>query len=612
MSSSDSRKSKKKRHSSSKASLSNASDDALPTATSSSSSLTTTTTTAATASIQVKVVASNPLQDPIVCSFPGGVPSSCTPQHSQNGLTFQWFKKKKKHASHPSENDDVEYVLKGQDDACEYYGSCTASSSSSSSSSTAESSHTKLCVGIYDKQTNVVTFYPTAGNGAVISLQQFVPSYHQAKEQSNDNDMESNGASQQQRSSNALLYADFGSAKKRRVLQSQEANRVTVEAVVGDTTTSNNNHHTAFQNPAMSASNRSAIQHQQQMNMAMAALSTSTSTGGTNSTTTTSTTTTTTSSITLAAELATSQWRQTFLPPYDTMATRASQIYNVETIAGSMVWNTVLPNLLRTIRRSITTDNGPVAIAIIPYLNRHRTNLPLTTAHRPIDDMIYGTDIVSDLLNAAAASKLSATSDETWSSFFQSTILLNYFICLYNKFHQQKFRMPALISKVDDDDDDDDMEGDETDPVSSFRYRQYGSTPKMILQRFLELFTSTISTSGGGGGGSSSLNTKCVMSRPQQQKCLVHIFVLYIMSFSLMNSRKSKNDDDTSIVIHDITPLLNELQMSDQINAAVLLLREAGCIVTRVRSTVTQQPKKIKVELSVPLTFPKMKKKQRT
>lgn len=204
-------------------------------------------------------------------------------------------------------------------------------------------------------------------------------------------------------------------------------------------------------------------------------------------------------------------------------------------------------------------------------------------------------------------------------------MLLNYFICLYIKFQQQKFRMPALFDKVDDDDDD----GDDNDDVdvdakskasSSFRHKLYGNTPMMVLQRFFELFTSSLSITGsnsdGNKGGHHQNHMKCVMSRAQQDKCLVHIFVLYIMSSTLMNGQRSKknDNDDTSIVIHDVIPLLNELQLSDKVNHGVLLLREAGCIVTRVSSTPTKQSqqKKIKIELSVPLTFPKMKKKQRS
>ena len=613
-SASSSKKNKKKRHS-----TSHDEDDNTLTAT--TASATTELTSSSSSSIRVKVVESNPSHDPIVCSFPGGVPT--------NPLTFQWYQKKNSKKSSHNKLDtasSVEYVLKGHDEACQYYGSCTSSSSVTSESS---SHNTKLCVGIYDKETNVVTFYPTAGNGAVISLQQFVPSYHHSKEQN----LESNGASTKNTNnissssnSNALLYADFGSAKKRRVLQSQEANRVTVDAVVGDATPTHNDStttNTAFDHPAMSESNRSAIQHQQQINMALAATSTT-------STLQQQSQTTTTSSIHLAAELATSHWRQTFLPPYDSLATCASQIYSVNAIAGPTVWNITLPNRIQTMqqqRRGTTTTSS--SSMIIQYLNRKRHSHATKSSK---DDIVYCTDIVADLLNTSSKYHTSSNNESPTSNFFKCTLLLNYFICVFHKFQQQKFRMPALIDTVEnDDDDDDDIEmndatntDDEPKANRSFRGKLYGSTPVMVLQRFLELFTSSLSMSGGAnnkGGGSNQQqqHTKCVMSRAQQDKCLVHIFVLYILSTTMMNRPRNKknnnnNDDDNdkTIVIHDIMPLLNELQLSDKINHGILLLREAGCIVTRVSSQSSSTPqKKIKVELSVPLTFPKMKKKQR-
>jgi hypothetical protein len=180
----------------------------------------------------------------------------------------------------------------------------------------------------------------------------------------------------------------------------------------------------------------------------------------------------------------------------------------------------------------------------------------------------------------------------------------------------------------DDDDEEDNVNMDDANNIddnnnnnnkgkmkSSFRYKLYGSTPVTILQRFLELFTSTLSFPSNNRTGHQ---TKCVMSQAQQDKCLVYIFVLYIQSSFLMQSpKRQKNksddgDDDKSIVIHDIMPLLNELQLSDKINHGTLLLREAGCVVTRVSgSSSSSSQKRIKVELSVPLTFPKMKKKQR-
>ena len=584
------------------------------------------TSSSSSSSIRVKVVESNPSHDPIVCSFPGGVPT--------NPLTFQWYQKKNSKKSSHNKLDtasSVEYVLKGHDEACQYYGSCTSSSSVTSESS---SHNTKLCVGIYDKQTNVVTFYPTAGNGAVISLQQFVPSYHHSKEQnreSNGVSTKNNNNSSSSSNSNALLYADFGSAKKRRVLQSQEANRVTVDAVVGDATQAHNDStttttkNTAFDHPAMSESNRSAIQHQQQINMALAATSSTSTLQQQQSQTTT------TSSIHLAAELATSHWRQTFLPPYDSLATCASQIYSVNAIAGPTVWNITLPNRIQTMqqqRRGTTTTSSSSSM-IIQYLNRKRHSHATKSSK---DDIVYCTDIVADLLNTSSKYHTSSNNESPTSNFFKCTLLLNYFICVFHKFQQQKFRMPALIDMVenDDDDDDDDIEmndttntDDEPKANRSFRGKLYGSTPVMVLQRFLELFTSSLSMSGGAnnkGGGSNQQqqHTKCVMSRAQQDKCLVHIFVLYILSTTMMNRPRNKknnnNDDDNdkTIVMHDIMPLLNELQLSDKINHGILLLREAGCIVTRVSSQSSSTPqKKIKVELSVPLTFPKMKKKQR-
>ena len=134
-----------------------------------------------------QIVTKNDEEGPVVYSFPGGVP----PKEPE----WRW----------------KDEALMGRDDACVY-----------ASGAPDATRLTKLCVGIYDKRKNTLTVQLAHGDGHVYTLRQSVPAY---QSQTNSN---LSGAEHRK-----ALFEDFGSSKKRKVLRSQEANRVNVESVIG-------------------------------------------------------------------------------------------------------------------------------------------------------------------------------------------------------------------------------------------------------------------------------------------------------------------------------------------------------------------------------------------
>jgi A49-like RNA polymerase I associated factor len=266
--------------------------------------------------VKVRIQEPDVLKDPIVCSFPGGVPSA------ESGASFQWFQKKKPQSK--GAPDGNVWVVAGKDSTCEYYGSHGEASSAPRS---------KLCVGVYDKVTKQLIVYQTACNGTVFTLQQHVPSYQAKVELTVDS---SSARSSQE------LYADFGSVKKQRVLKSQAANRVTVENTVQGTSSITG----ASLVHGMSESNRQAVLLQQQQIQAKEVLA---------------------PSGLAAVEASTQLWRQSFLPPFDPQATNANRVYSALKMAGEEVWNSTLPNLLSNLSR----NGDDFVTEITDFLNRN-------------------------------------------------------------------------------------------------------------------------------------------------------------------------------------------------------------------------------------------------
>ena len=262
-------------------------------------------------SVNLEVDTSSSADNPIIVSFPSGLPESLQPDASANAShpTFQWEKLSKKSTSGRK--------VIGQDKNCTY--------SSSAAGLAYDERRTKLCVGVYDKKSGTVMIREAASRGTVFTLQQTIPSY-----------LEKNGPVAFKAGQNLLTYSnqvfeDFGSAKKRKVLKSQAANRVELYNVVGAGVDSAVMHQ-IIQGESMSESNRKAIADSQTNGD-------ETQEGGSGN-----------RAIDAAHEAA----RRKFLPQYNEHAIEAHKVYDPRDIAGEEAWKRIYNKV-----HAATHDNDP-------------------------------------------------------------------------------------------------------------------------------------------------------------------------------------------------------------------------------------------------------------
>ncbi|GKY98546.1 hypothetical protein MPSEU_000811600 [Mayamaea pseudoterrestris] len=225
--------------------------------------------------IQIRVAPDS--STPILCSFPGGLPSALQSNNNADAElpTFLWNK----------QQNDVKTTLFGKDDACFY--TATVSDKDKDKQSV------KYCVGVFDKRTNTLTLSQAACNGSVFALNQSVRNYQAHTESSAE--------------ARLSLVQDFSSAKKQKVLRSQAANRVKADSVVGAGKLLMNG-----VKQTMSESNQQAMaegRDQQQQNAAI--------------------------------QLATDAWRSDFLPPFDATAAEPCKAYKAKKIVSKESWKQV-------------------------------------------------------------------------------------------------------------------------------------------------------------------------------------------------------------------------------------------------------------------------------
>ena len=219
----------------------------------------------------VELDLSNNHHHPILCSFPSGVPD-----HNHSNAQFQL------------RGEGSTANLVGKDEACHY---------KASNNSKTSKRRTKFVVGVWNANTKKLRLQPTLHDGSVFTMTQSVPNY-QSSISSN-----LNGTAEQYRA----LFQDFGSAKKQKAIRSQEANRVSVDSVVGGGKLK-------LSNMKMSASNQQRFAERQAAadDNDEAPMSTSMS----------------------AIQEANDQWRRSFLPTFDETAKHASHVYRLSHMAG--------------------------------------------------------------------------------------------------------------------------------------------------------------------------------------------------------------------------------------------------------------------------------------
>lgn len=180
--------------------------------------------------VKITVKKADPSVDPVVVSFPGGVPTT-TKDHKTKFV----LRRDREGVQHRG------LRVLGKDSACNFQGSNAGRGY--------DGRRTKLCVGVYNKKKGTVTVYQAAEKGHVFALDQSIQNYTKS-----DAVGQTNLTSYQRRK---MLFEDFGSSKKRRVLKSQEANMVKADAVVG---AGNIMTHAFKGQTNMSQSNRKAIE----------------------------------------------------------------------------------------------------------------------------------------------------------------------------------------------------------------------------------------------------------------------------------------------------------------------------------------------------------------
>lgn len=260
----------------------------------SSPSIKSTTNNGAT-KIKCIVENSSPLDNPVVVSFPSGLPESLQKGARTSDVerpTFQWEKL--------SQKSSMGRQITAKDKHCTYTASARGLGY--------DDRRTKLCVGVFDKRRGVVVIREAACKGTVFSLQQTVPSYLETSEiiQSQPGEAFLTFSTQ--------VFEDFGSSKKRKVLKSQAANRVEIDNVIGAGAGSAVMQQ-VMKGESMSESNMKAIEESKANGTA-----------------------TSTIAVSRAVDAAQEVARRNLLPTYDVHAVKPDRVYSARDIAGEKAW----------------------------------------------------------------------------------------------------------------------------------------------------------------------------------------------------------------------------------------------------------------------------------
>jgi hypothetical protein len=227
-----------------------------------------------------------------------------------------------------------------------------------------------------------------------------------------------------------------------------------------------------------------------------------------------------------AVELAYAEARRKFLPPFDADAKEPHLVYDPRDIAGDQAWGQV----------SRVTDAC--------LLKEGSLVLALTSRGQWFES-------VQTVLKSIAPEAVNAKKQ------IKCAILLNHLIHFYRRTGSKR-TLRGTAEEV----------------------AQFLKFPIEIATRFLDLFTTSTTDDRGQEGHACSKQTR--------DKCLVHIFLLYLMAHG--SEMKASN----------ILPLAKDVKIEPA--EAATLLREAGCTVKSRGADV------VSAALTVPLTFPPPKR----
>mmetsp|Transcript_3044 Transcript_3044/g.4438 ORF Transcript_3044/g.4438 Transcript_3044/m.4438 type:complete len:604 (+) Transcript_3044:147-1958(+) len=270
--------------------------------------------------LRVRVAASSS-SDPIVVSFPAGLPYSMTSNSNaattatassstgrsvrfendgrnrtninSNPPVFTWAKVRK--------SSSRGRVIHGTDDTCTYI--------SSNEGRGHDGRHTRFYVGLYHKPTGTLKLVPSSEKGTVFAMNQSVTSYNDSKSL----DVRNLSLAERRR----MVFEAFGSQKKKKVLRSQQANIVEMKSVVGAGEGMMKALGKQMDGNMMSESNRKVMEDLRNRN--------ADDLGGSGKTMT-------------AVERAYADARRNFLPPFDESAQKPYKVYDSQEVAGEDAW----------------------------------------------------------------------------------------------------------------------------------------------------------------------------------------------------------------------------------------------------------------------------------
>ncbi|KAL7531025.1 hypothetical protein ACHAXR_003810 [Thalassiosira sp. AJA248-18] len=258
-------------------------------------------------SISVEVSPNNPEYDPVVVSFPRGVPSSIIDNNNNksNNATIddsplRFTCSKLKASSSRGRR------ITGEDDNCTYTASAVGHGH--------DGRLTKMYVCVYNKKKKTLKLVPSAEKGTVFALEQAVKEY--TPNVANESMLFGSGTTQDDGEGNAkvmsasdrvqLLVESFGSKKKQKVMASRAANKVNIHSLVGAGDVMMKS---VTKQEGISAGNKKGMEEG--------------------------------STMVNPNDVAFEQARKKMLPPYDINADAPSKVYNAQSIAGTIAWDKV-------------------------------------------------------------------------------------------------------------------------------------------------------------------------------------------------------------------------------------------------------------------------------
>lgn len=527
--------------------------------------------------VTIQVQKPNAASDPILVSFPGGVPEASSGNSNSNNNS----KSSKKKQEAPkflwrqiNPKNKMGRVVEGQDGgdsaaACVYQATSLGMGY--------DDRCTKMCVGIYDKQTGVLKLHQAASRGTVYALQQHLPNYKE--------DLEEKTA-QLSRS----LFDDFGSAKKRKVMKSQRDNKVNVDAVIGagsviadsmlDNDNDNGDGGDDFNSNSkkkdtskMSESNRKAVELARNMTADDAKLPGARS-----------------AVIDSVVDAAHAKARGAVLPPCNLEATEVSDAYELHAILGPEAWSFIG----RMVDACLANDEEADFCAAVTRGKPGKDDGVIP----PPEKRGWNPSVLECLKNAEKKGKpdkardegLERNSTKTTSATYQLRCIMmyHYLVKFYCHFHKNaKHRGGKIVAGLEDE-----------------QPKFLGIPRDAALMLFDKFTTQQMDDSRQAPilppepRADAPANQKprrevnynlprYIMSQQNSHKILTHILLVYMVARG-----------GSKMVVDDLTPLLEDLKMEPKDAASMLKL--AGCTVTTGSAST-----KTRAFLTVPLTFPK-------